>query len=1217
MGKILGLDMGTNSIGWAIVEQGEADYKLLDRGVQIFQEGVARDKSSEKPAVQDRTDARALRRHYFRRRLRKIELLKVLIRHELCPTLTDEQLEQWKSRKVYPLTDEFLKWQRTDEISEKNPYRDRYRALTETLDLERQKDRYTLGRALYHLSQRRGFLSNRNDTGNEAEDGKVRQAIQDLSADMADAGCEYLGEYFYELYRRKEKIRKKYTSRNEHYLKEFRAICERQQLPAELSAALHRAIFFQRDLKSQKGAVGKCCFEPRKRRCPLSHPRFEEFRMWTQINSIRVTGPDDREPRMLTREEVEAIRPLFMRKSKPHFDFEEIAAKIAGKGRDAVEAPWRFNYPAGFTVSGCRVTAPLRSIFGEEWQDALCRTYALAEGKTPERIVNDVWHALKNFKDDDKLRAWACEKLRLSDEAAENFAAIRLPQGYASLSLNAIDKMLPLLRRGYRYDEAAFMANLEAVLPDEVHADEAKRKRIEADIAALMEEYRDGRRKKPTKEEAVSDYLRNFAGAAPARLRRLYHPTMGDRIAPSRPDAQGMRLLGSPRTESVRNPMAMRALFRLRALVNELLREKKIAPDTGIRIELSRNLSDANRRKAIEQYQREREAEHRAFAEEIGKHLAAATGQAIEPTEDEVMKYRLWKEQKHICLYTGNQIALSDFLGAAPRYDIEHTLPRARGGDDSQRNKTLCERHYNRHVKGNKLPSELPSHADILARIEAIGWPEQIERLHRQIEGAKRKSALATTKDEKDAAMQRRHYLRMQLDDLRGKYERFLMTEVPEGFGNRQGVDIGIIGKYARLYLKTVFERVETVKGETTHAFRQMWGLQQAFAPKERVDHVHHCIDAITIACIGRNEYDRWARYAADEERYERGEDAKPAFPKPWPTFTQDVAAAADELLVAHHTPDNLPRQSRKRLRVRGKIQKNKHDEPIYRQGDTARGPLHLQTFYGAIRRDDEIRYVVRKSLAGLQPADVEKIVDDTVRQRVREAIAEHGFKQATDPDSVTIWMNREKGVPVRKVRIYAGAAMSPKPLGEKRHRDASVHPHKNPYYVAYGSNYCMALYEGTGCKGKTKRSFEIVSTLEAAQYFKASADRTARPDLVPRVDAKGYPLRCILKTGILVLFYEKTPDELNDCTPKELERRLYKLTKFSSMNVGNNRYGTLVFRHHREARATSELKPKNGIWKAGEAYRPLIALYHTQLNALIEGYDFRMTVAGKIVFNR
>ena len=63
--------------------------------------------------------------------------------------------------------------------------------------------------------------------------------------------------------------------------------------------------FFQRALKSQKGSVGRCTFEPTKSRCPVSHPRFEEFRMLSFVNNIRITGPGDNAPRPLTQEEFE------------------------------------------------------------------------------------------------------------------------------------------------------------------------------------------------------------------------------------------------------------------------------------------------------------------------------------------------------------------------------------------------------------------------------------------------------------------------------------------------------------------------------------------------------------------------------------------------------------------------------------------------------------------------------------------------------------------------------------------------------------------------------------------------------------------------------------------------------------------------------------------------------------------------------------------------
>lgn len=1202
MQKRLGLDLGTNSIGWALVEVDETGCTLLDKGVDIFQEGVAREKNNEKPAVQDRTKARALRRLYFRRRLRKIELLKCLVRYGLCPQLTDSQLALWKSKKQYPLVEEFMAWQRTDDRTGKNPYRDRYRALTETLDLDKLADRYALGRALYHLGQRRGFLSNRKEAGGDDE-GKVKKGIEDLNTDMKAEGCRYLGEYFYRLYGRK-KIRSKYTARNEHYLAEFNAICERQQLPEEWRKSLHRAIFYQRPLRSQKGLVGHCTFERKKARCPISHPRFEEFRMLSFLNNIRIQGPGDADFRPLSAEEVEKARSQFYRKSKEHFDFEDIAKKIAGKGGyackdDSNEAPYRFNYARTATVSGCPVTAQLQELFGENWLNEVRSVYTLGEGKTQEQILNDVWHALFSFDDADRLQAWAEDKLQLSPERAEKFAVIRLPQGYAELSLNAINKILPYLRSGYRYDEAVFVANLKAVVPAGVWADSEQRDRLVSDVAEIVTDFANNPLNNGlTKAQCIKDYLHDNLYVDERHLDRLYHPSMIETYRQAMPDRQGLLQLGSPRTSSVRNPMAMRALFRLRALLNRLLREGKIDRETRINIEFARGLNDANRRKAIEQYQRDREAERKEYTEEIRK-LGID-----DPSEGDILKYRLWKEQERKCLYTGKEIGVADFLGAGTAYDIEHTVPRSRGGDDSQMNKTLCDNRFNRDVKRAKLPSELSNHQEVMARIEALKWPDKIKDLQKQIERQKRVSKSAATKAAKDTAIQRRHYLQMQLDYWRGKYERFTMTEVPEGFSNRQGVDIGIIGKYARLYLETVFKRIYPVKGAATAEFRRMWGLQDEYSKKERVNHIHHCIDAITIACIGKNEYEKWAQFVAREEEYRRGNAQRPVFEKPWPTFTEDVKSIADEVLVSHYTPDNMPKQSRKKLRVRGKVQYNKEGEPIYVQGDTARGVLHQQTFYGAILRDDKIKYVVRKSLSELKETDVKNIVDDAVRERVEAAIKNKGFKQAMDT-GYTIRMNEEKGAPIRKVRITSSVA---DPISLKAQRDLSVKDYKRKYYVANDSNYCMAIYEGYTSKGKMERSFKLVSNFVAAQYFKKSTDKDYRSDLVPQSDKDDYPLKWMLKPGTMVLFYEDSPEELKECTKKELVKRLYEV----KVLVKN---GQLVLRHHQEARPKADLDIKDGEWRYGENYRPLIRLYYSKLKAYVEGYDFELTVTGEVNF--
>ncbi len=622
MTRILGIDLGTNSIGWAITEQEENNYKLIDKGVDIFQEGVAREKNNEKPMVQERTNARALRRHYFRRRLRKIEILKVLIEYRLCPQLTNENLNNWRYKKQYPLDTAFLQWLRTNEEDDRNPYHDRFIALTETLDLQKESDRFTLGRALYHIGQRRGFLNNRKDTSKDEENGKVKSAIKELEKEIADARCKYIGEFYYKLYKDGNNIRNKnmgkgwgYANRNTHYLKEFKAICEKQNLPEDLQNALQRAIFFQRPLKSQKGLVGKCTFEKKKARCPQSHPRFEEFRMLQIINNIKIRTPHDELLRPLTPEERKEVISVFMRKSKPHFDFEDIAKRLISnkkctygyykEDRDK-DKDYLFNYKPTTTISGCPTTAALKDIFGDEWLQTICSIYQKAEGKNEEQILNDVWHALISFDDEEKLCEWARNNLQLNDEEAKKFINIKITQGYASLSLNAINKTLPYLRAGYRYDEAVFLGNLRSVVGKDLWNDEDMRGKIIKDICTAIEDYSITKRKE-TKKEFIAAMLLDNYGIDYTHSDKLYHPSQVEGYKDAEPNENGILQLGSPRTSSVRNPMAMRSLFRLRALINTLLRENKIDKKTRINIEMARELNDANKRAAIKQYQDEQE----------------------------------------------------------------------------------------------------------------------------------------------------------------------------------------------------------------------------------------------------------------------------------------------------------------------------------------------------------------------------------------------------------------------------------------------------------------------------------------------------------------------------------------------------------------------------------------------------------------------------------
>jgi len=502
MSRILGLDLGTNSVGWAVVDTEDNNtFTMVDRGVRIFQEGVKIEKGVEGSKAADRTGYRSARRIKFRRKLRKITTLETLVDHQLCPPLTKQELKDWRYKKIYPQNDEFRQWWLTDQIGTKeerqaqtnNPYFYRHLVASAPLDLSQEKNRYMLGRAIYHLAQRRGFLSNRLETTKES-DGAVTQGITQISANIEKAGCTTLGQYFYTLYQKGEKIRDHYTHREAHYLHEFKTICGTQQVNPELETSLYKAIFYQRPLKSQKGLIGKCVFEPSKARCATSRPEFEEYRMLCFVNNIKIKTPNDEALRFLNDHERDLIAPQFYRRSSEHFDFEDLAKQLAAKKqykyfreRDIKPEDTLFNYSMKTTVSGCPVSAHFKHWFGDDFYDLSIPFERAKDGKASSINMADVWHVLNTFDTNEYLAIYAQQKLGFDEDQTKQFINLRLKQDYAALSLKAINKVLPYLRQGLIYSHAVFLANMEEALPKEVWSDAENKALIRKEIIEIIE----------------------------------------------------------------------------------------------------------------------------------------------------------------------------------------------------------------------------------------------------------------------------------------------------------------------------------------------------------------------------------------------------------------------------------------------------------------------------------------------------------------------------------------------------------------------------------------------------------------------------------------------------------------------------------------------------------------------------------------------------------
>lgn len=665
MSKVLGLDLGTNSIGWAIIDN--EMKKIIKTGVRVFPEGINRDnKGAEISKNQLRREARQARRNKFRKKLRK----KILI-------------SELKKQKMYPETPEELnKWIII------NPYILRAKALSEKLSL------LEIGRILYHLNQRRGFKSSRKSIVDKKEEGKFftsdgKTGIDETNRHLQE-GFETLGQYLSTIlpqnkpYKNLPRIRNRHTSRD-MYVHEFNKIWECQSVyyPDILNNDLRQKIgdekegilFFQRPLKSQKYLIGKCTFEKDKPRCPESAIPFELFRMYSFINTIQVISPYGEEIK-LDNEQKNKLVDLF--NSKENFEFKAIVKSLGFS--DA----YHFNYDMEHEVVGNHTISSFIKVFGKKQWDSFT-------DKEKEDIWHNVFSAEDNEwlageeKDDKKNHNWA-ERIKnwnLNEKQIKALTGIKLKKDYASLSRKAINNILPFLKAGFRYSDAVLLGGVRNAFGKQWNDfTEQTIITIQKDIIDIARKNRQG-----NSLEKIKKYLSDNFNFNEKQFKKLYHHSNPE-------DMDAPVLENLPEPENLRNPIVQQALYELRNLINAIIDEYG-KPDE-IRVELARELkSSRKKREEILKANRERERENDRIKKELDKLK-------LEHSRENIQKYILWEECKHTCPYTGDEINVNDLFFSG-RYQIEHIIPWSVSLNDSMNNKTLCEVNENR-AKGDRTP---------------------------------------------------------------------------------------------------------------------------------------------------------------------------------------------------------------------------------------------------------------------------------------------------------------------------------------------------------------------------------------------------------------------------------------------------------------------------------------------------------------------------------
>jgi CRISPR-associated endonuclease Csn1 len=996
MAKILGLDLGTNSIGWALID--DKLNKILGIGSRIFPMGVENlgDGDNEISKNAGRTGARGVRRQFFRRRLRKKILLQKLSENKMCP-MDAEDFEDWKRTKLFP-TDKLVNWFAL------NPYELRQKALNEKLSLEE------IGRIFYHLIQRRGFLSNSRKGGSDdgaifkgnAKEGKI--GIDDT---LESIEGKTLGSYLYEIYPKEnqpyqdglERIRNRYTTRK-MYVDEFELIWNKQaefhsNLDEELKTLFggrkldgykeDGILFHQRPLRSQKHLVGYCSFEPTKTKCPISAVPVEMFRIWQWVNTVEYNG------KKISQEDKDKLIEQLLLSDK--IEFKKLRRAI---GKESAE--FKFNYKDDDKIVGTHTISNLsnKKFFGKKWFEF------------SDKVQEDIWHVLYFFDSKSNLKEYAIKNWNFTQDQAIAISKFNVKDGYASLSRKAIGNILPFMQKGYTYDVAVVMGGIKNAFGDKWQNDTSENNQKQLDLIDNVEGIV---RSKISGGfiETIRELLRKDFQFNEKQLKKLYHHSAAI-DAKVLLDKLPVGKEADKEIQAIKNPIVITALFELRKLVNELIDEH--GPMDEIKVEMARDLKiSKSQRNKIRRDQKRLERENDRVKAEVEKYVRV--------THDSILLYKLWEECKKTCPYSGKPISVEQLFSG--EIQIEHIHPWSRSLNDSFSNKTLCYAKEN-ILKGNKTPFEYYGN-------DEANWSAIKER------------ALKLFSDTKE------------YPNAYQKFKRFVQQKFDDDFSSRQLNDTRFISKEAKNYLSKVCKKVAVSPGQMTANLRQKWGLNSVLNDenaKTREDHRHHAIDALVMAC-GKTSY---LQELSKWNRYNRNYDLKD-FPMPWETFRYDAEKAVDKILISHKRLNNIVTVRTHKVEKNGVIYRNTgvaargqlHKETVFgKRNFNGEEAFHVRKAIDSLTTEKQLEKVVDETIKKLIHKRIQELggfVKGVIPANTFFIVDENGIKQPQ------IFLSNKNGnpVPIFKIRMKENIGGAEK---LKENVNQWVNPRNNHHVLIY-----------------------------------------------------------------------------------------------------------------------------------------------------------------------
>lgn len=957
----LGLDLGSSSLGWALIELGANDtpLRLINAGVRIFDPGVVGgeaeiEKGRDKSKASERRLARQRRKQTYRKSLRQKQLFRLLQQHGLLPSAEngksqnfsaqrhqilnglDKQLAiAWRGKATVPgsvldLADQSLVY------------------LLRRNAVESQLSPFEIGRILYHLAQRRGYFSNgldeddANDSGQtdvprsmEAEKksrkmrvgkektlGEVATGISSLRADMEVKGTQYLGSYFALVNPHEKRIRHQWTERA-MFVEEFTAIWHKQKqfypelLTDELEAKIRYWLFFQRPLASANHLIGFCELEKGERRAPWATLEAQRFRLLQKVNDLRVIERGIPNERPLRSEERGRI--LEYLETKGDLSFKGLKDLLGSSGILG------FNLERGTKdrIESNRVNVHMLRVFGDRWN-------TLSQGDKHKAV--EQWRTVKP----ENLEQIGIEQWHLDGFAAKRWGDTKLarpPKDYCNLSRLALSKVLPLMEGGCPF------------------------KTVEREI-----------------------YGTRFSGVKPLD----FVPRVMDYLP------------------SITNPAVMRALSELRKVVNAIVRE--YGKPYQIRIELARELRK-NRRDRERQFldnkarQEKREKGARWILQQ--QNRPNPTDQDIRDVPPYMIEKWLLAEECHwVCPYTCKAINYAN-LFTYPEFEVEHIIPLSRCTDNSFANKTLCHRSENQKKSGN-TPWEAYHDDD-------EHWAQILKRVSQFANGPRIGDHPKLRRFKLRSLEEIEGFTRRQLTDTRYTSKlagRLLMAL----YGGRDTAAL-VDDDTAEFFDKTG-RRIFVSTGGVTKLLRDAWLLHpnavlelpsmndgERRKGKDRSDHRHHAVDALVIGLTTEQQVRNVSLHAQSKMGNKWPLDYRDlvrGLKAPWSDRDRFLGDLFQRMLVSHKPEKKLA----------GAL----HIDTIYPQ--PKRDP-----------KDGKYYVSLRRSVVGITDRQVQEIQGDDVREAVKCKLVEHrGNSKKFDPDDLSTLpvLKARDGrlIPIKKVHV-------------------------------------------------------------------------------------------------------------------------------------------------------------------------------------------------------